>query len=113
MSSKILLVILGTIILILATWIAWLYTHPIIKYTSALSLTCAIYNESGTYSMACNPIDIETRGEKKFVWGFDLPANVSVFNINKIIYCTYDLNNKRFVECHQFSEGVLPLNESS
>jgi len=87
--------------------------YPVVKYTDNLSLTCAIYNETGTYTMACNPIDIEKKGEKKFIWGFDLPSSPSVFNISKIIYCTYDLNNKRFVECHQFSEGVIPLNESS
>lgn len=85
--------------------------NPIIKYTNYLKLTCMVYNESGEYSMYCNPIDIEKYGNKSLTFGFKLPFNPSSYNLSRIILCTYDLNNQRFIECHQFSVGVKPLTE--
>lgn len=90
------------------------FTHPItkIKYTNRLYLTCMVYNESGNYSMACNPIDVENYGNKTITWGFKLPVDPRSYNISRIIHCTYDLNLKRFIECHQYAWGVKPLNET-
>lgn len=89
------------------------YSNPVIKtvYTNTVKFTCAVYNESGEYSMFCNPIDVEKYGDKNITFGFKLPGNISFYNISKLIYCTYDLNNKRFVECHQFNTGVKPLSQ--
>ena len=70
-------------------------------YSDYLNLTCMVYDEENKRTMACNPIDVENN----LTYGFELPTN-STFKPSLIIYCTYDLNNKRFVNCYQLNEGV-------
>ena len=110
------IIVLSSLFTLFIGFLAGLFVarlNPVIKYTKSLKMTCMVYNETKGYSMYCNPIDVEKYGNRSILFGFKLPINPKNYNISRIILCTYDLNNKRFVECHQYSRGVKALNETS